>query len=125
MSQNEPEFKVGDKVKGLGMTGVVDAILEHGEYIVCVQWDTEQKNINYFFPDGRYFPEGEPCLELLERPKPKKKVTYYKVYYRNRHEKGANCIQGSVYYEVKETALKIYREFEIVEIEEKIFEIEE
>lgn len=44
------------------------------------------------------------------------------MYYRSSYEKS---ILPSVYYEDKETVLEIYREFEIVEIEEKEFEIEE
>lgn len=73
MNQNKNEFRVGDVVKGLGMKGTVESTEVIGDYKVAVRWRTFSNMLTHFTRDGRYHLSGEPCLELLERPKKKQK----------------------------------------------------
>lgn len=118
------KFKVGDKVKGLGMTGVViksSSIDQLTGVPVRVRFDNY---LEYsFLPDGRFFEAGEPCLELLERPKQKVKRTYYKAYYAI--NKNKIPIYESVYYDSKSDIYSDLSNKILIEIEEKEFEIEE
>ena len=110
------KFKVGDKVKALGVIGTVTKV-----GIVKVIVDFPNGEMDYF-ADGRYFTDGEPCLELVERPKQKVKRTYYRAvaYYKGN---ALNYLYKTGYYATKELLMK--ENTNIVEIEEKEFEIEE
>lgn len=116
------KFKVGDKVKGLGMTGVVIKNSSFDQLTglpLCVRFDNRLECC--FLTDGRFFEEGEPCLELVERPKQKVKRTYYRAvtYYK---DNALNYLYKTGYYATKELLMK--ENTNIVEIEEKEFEIE-
>lgn len=118
------KFKVGDKVKGLGMTGVViksSSIDTLTGFTVRVRFNNF---LEYSFsPDGRFFEKGEPCLELIERPRQKVTKTYYKAYYSYKDNK--NAVHRSEWYDNITTLFEIYARMTVIKIEEKEFEIEE
>lgn len=111
------KFKVGDRVKVLGLIGTVFSADSIRVKVSHLNGDME------FFSDGRFFTHGEPCLELVERPKQKMKRTYYKVYWT---DFGGDEIYESAYTKSVDEFKKQNPEYnEIIKIEEREFEIEE
>lgn len=118
----EQKFKVGDKVKWLGVTGIIKNILEDYDVPIEVRWDNDR--ITHFYADGRYFLTGEPCLELLERPKKKVKRTFYRANYQDNIEE---IIYTSKWFIDKSFITRNYsvdKGYKIINIEEREFEIE-
>jgi hypothetical protein len=119
------KFKVGDKVKGLGMEGEVIPTLVVNKligYPIRVRFLNQLEHC--FTEDGRFFDNGEPCLELLERPKQKVKRTFYKAYWT---DFDGNVIYESSYVKsVEEVSKPQFPNYnKVISIEEKEFEIEE
>ena len=72
------KFKVGDKVRAFGCEGVVRVVDKHGLYPIKVRFD-KRNNDDCFLLDGSYYHwHKEPSLELIERPKKKVKIEFYR-----------------------------------------------
>jgi len=121
---SKQKFKFGDRVKGLGLVGTVKELEMDLPLPLKVMWDDPGYPCSGFTEDGRYFTRGEPCLELLERPKQKIKKTFYKAYMKSLFD--SNTIVATVeYYKSKDDLLKACKDRTIVGIEEREFEIED
>lgn len=120
----EEKFKVGDRVKGLGLYGTVresSRVNTLTGFPITVKFDN---GLEYpFTSEGSFFEKAEPCLELVERPNKKVKRTYYKAYYQI--NKSLSPIYESLFYEDKSKLLEFYLDRIVLKFEEREFEIEE
>lgn len=67
MSNDKIKFKVGDIVEAFGVKGRIDSVDESG---VGYPIYALIGGAAYFFTeDGKFFPEGDVMLKLVERPK--------------------------------------------------------
>lgn len=126
------KFKMGDRVKGLGMTGTI-AQVNYGSDSFIINWDKKYNYANTFVhSDGRLSPYGEPCVELIQKatttigmeflgtPKPVVKETkrYYKAYY---HTNGV--INETAWFASKEQLIIYTQNLNVIKIVYKDFTI--
>jgi len=77
----KPKFRVGDKVKAFGVEGVVEKILNGGDYPITIRF--KSGNMDYpgsvtFTANGKFAVWAKIIsLKLIERPKKKKKITVW------------------------------------------------
>ena len=116
------KFKMGDRVKGLGMTGTIAQVNYGGDSLI-IQWD---KKYNYYsntfvYSDGRLSAYGEPCIELISIPKPVVKETkrFYMAYFYYRYDN--SIISQTSWYASKETLMKSISSDKVVKIVYKDF----
>lgn len=114
------KFKMGDRVKGLGMTGTIAQVnFDNDSFII--KWD---KKYNYYgntfvYSDGRLSAYGEPCIEPLNEVKPvitKQTKRYYMAYYQS-----DNIINQTAWFASKEHLIEYTKNLEVVKIVYKDF----